>query len=276
MKRGGFFRGMLDNWRYSSLGSQSGSTHHSSRDDSKSTSKSDSPLADYLRITYALLPYSSKWLYVDTERGNVHIVNIDSFQLSGYVINWNKAIELSRKTHPGSVIHLSDCPIDPSKLLIGYESGTIVLQDLRSKSADSRVNYTEPLRSISWHYEGRQYLCSHTDGSITTWNVRAPRPVSVTLPHAKQVTKELKPEPCRPIYMVEWKTVRDADSFIIFSAGLPSSSLADVKSSTNVPTASASTPPVTTTSSTANSRENILISASSGSTSSDSGSDSQI
>ncbi|XP_053208518.1 syntaxin-binding protein 5-like [Panonychus citri] len=383
MKRGGFFRGMLDNWRYSSssLGSQSGSTHHSSRDDSKSTSKSDSPLADYEdnlksehfllseivrhgfphnptcvafdpiqrliaigtrngclriigrpgvdinvqhigqfaviqiiflvnegnlitlcaddsihlwsiktktpsivnilkfqkeRITYAHLPYSSKWLYVGTERGNVHIVNIDSFQLSGYVINWNKAIELSRKTHPGSVIHLSDCPIDPSKLLIGYESGTIVLWDLRSKSADSRVNYTEPLRSISWHNEGRQYLCSHTDGSITTWNVRAPRPVSVTLPHAKQVTKELKPEPCRPIYKVEWKTVRDADSFIIFSGGLPFSSLADVKSSTNVPTASASTPPVTTTSSTANSRENILISASSGSTSSDSGSESRI
>jgi syntaxin-binding protein 5 len=31
---------------------------------------------------------------VGTERGNIHVVNIESFVLSGYVINWNKAIEL--------------------------------------------------------------------------------------------------------------------------------------------------------------------------------------
>lgn len=68
------------------------------------------------RITCAHLPFRSKWLYVGTERGNVHVVNIESFILSGYVINWNKAIELSRKTHPGQVIHLSDNPADPNKV----------------------------------------------------------------------------------------------------------------------------------------------------------------
>ena len=47
-----------------------------------------------VRITCFHLPFQSKWLYVGTERGNVHIVNIESFSLSGYVINWNKAIEL--------------------------------------------------------------------------------------------------------------------------------------------------------------------------------------
>ncbi|KAL5010941.1 hypothetical protein ScPMuIL_013246, partial [Solemya velum] len=46
------------------------------------------------RITYCHLPFQSKWLYIGTERGNVHVVNIESFTLSGYVINWNKAIEL--------------------------------------------------------------------------------------------------------------------------------------------------------------------------------------
>ncbi|KAJ8315345.1 hypothetical protein KUTeg_007495 [Tegillarca granosa] len=46
------------------------------------------------RITYCHLPFQSKWLYIGTERGNVHIANIESFLLSGYVINWNKAIEL--------------------------------------------------------------------------------------------------------------------------------------------------------------------------------------
>jgi syntaxin-binding protein 5 len=62
------------------------------------------------------LPFQSKWLYVGTNRGNVHIISIQRFELSGYVINWNKAIDLSQKNHPGAVRHLSDCPQDESKV----------------------------------------------------------------------------------------------------------------------------------------------------------------
>ncbi|OWR53282.1 syntaxin-binding protein 5 isoform 2 [Danaus plexippus plexippus] len=50
------------------------------------------------RITCLHLPLQSKWIHVGTERGNVHVVNIETFALSGYVINWNKAIEV-----PGAV-----------------------------------------------------------------------------------------------------------------------------------------------------------------------------
>lgn len=46
------------------------------------------------RVTCIHLAVASKWLYVGTEKGNIHVVNIDTFALSGYVINWNKAIEL--------------------------------------------------------------------------------------------------------------------------------------------------------------------------------------
>lgn len=173
------------------------------------------------RITFAHLPFQSKWLYIGTERGNVHVANVDNFQLSGYIINWNKAIELSRKTHPGSVIHLSDCPADSNKLLIGYETGTIILWDLKNKNAEIRINYNESILSISWHHEGRQFLCSHLDGSITTWNIKNSKPLSVVLPHSKNVNEDLKSEPCRPIFKVEWRTVKDADSYIIFSGGLP-------------------------------------------------------
>ena len=51
-------------------------------------------LCSFPRITYCHLPFQSKWLYIGTERGNIHIVNVESFTLSGYVIMWNKAIEL--------------------------------------------------------------------------------------------------------------------------------------------------------------------------------------
>ncbi|XP_005089335.1 syntaxin-binding protein 5 isoform X2 [Aplysia californica] len=172
------------------------------------------------KVSRCHLPFQSKWLYVGTERGNVHMVNIESFTCSGYVINWNKTIELSRKTHPGPVVHLSDNPVDSTKLLIGFESGAIVFWDLRSKSPDYRYNSQEALRSISWHNEGKQFMCSHSDGSLSTWNVKAPqRPASVTSPHAK-IGPDGKPDLCKPIAKVEWRSTRAGEAMVVFSGGM--------------------------------------------------------
>uniref|UniRef100_A0ABI7YKH5 Lethal giant larvae homologue 2 domain-containing protein n=1 Tax=Felis catus TaxID=9685 RepID=A0ABI7YKH5_FELCA len=173
------------------------------------------------RITYCHLPFQSKWLYVGTERGNTHIVNIESFILSGYVIMWNKAIELSTKTHPGPVVHLSDSPRDEGKLLIGYENGTVVFWDLKSKRAELRVYYDEAIHSIDWHHEGKQFMCSHSDGSLTLWNLKSPsRPFQTTIPHGKSQREGRKSESCKPILKVEYKTCRNSEPFIIFSGGL--------------------------------------------------------
>ncbi|XP_024142386.1 syntaxin-binding protein 5-like isoform X14 [Oryzias melastigma] len=172
------------------------------------------------RITFCHLPFQSKWLYVGTERGNTHIVNIESFILSGYVIMWNKAIELSTKTHPGPVVHLSDSPKDEGKLLVGFESGTIVQWDLRAKKADFRIYYDEAIHSVSWHHEGKTFMCSHSDGSLTLWNLRnTSKPFQVTFPHGK-IQKDGRKESCKPILKVEYKTSRSSEPFVIFSGGL--------------------------------------------------------
>uniref|UniRef100_A0A668VVP0 Syntaxin-binding protein 5-like n=1 Tax=Oreochromis aureus TaxID=47969 RepID=A0A668VVP0_OREAU len=145
------------------------------------------------RITYCHLPFQSKWLYIGTERGNIHIVNVESFTLSGYVIMWNKAIELSTKTHPGPVVHISDNPMDEGKAI----------------------------HSVAWHHEGKQFVCSHSDGTLTTWNVRTPaKPVQIITPHGKQPKDGKKPEPCKPILKVEYKTTRAGDPFMVLSGGL--------------------------------------------------------
>ncbi|XP_037097045.1 syntaxin-binding protein 5 isoform X6 [Syngnathus acus] len=173
------------------------------------------------RITYCHLPFQSKWLYIGTERGNIHIVNVESFTLSGYVIMWNKAIELSTKTHPGPVVHISDNPMDEGKLLIGYECGVVVLWDLKSKKADYRYNYDEAIHSVDWHHEGKQFVCSHSDGTLTTWNIRTPaKPTQIITPHGKQPKDGKKPEPCKPILKVEYKTTRAGDPFMVLSGGL--------------------------------------------------------
>ncbi|ETE72860.1 Syntaxin-binding protein 5, partial [Ophiophagus hannah] len=184
------------------------------------------------RITFCHIPFQSKWLYVGTERGNIHIVNVESFTLSGYVIMWNKAIELSSKSHPGPVVHISDNPMDEGKsdinitcnllqLLIGFESGTVALWDLKCKKAEYRYTHDEAIHSVAWHHEGKQFICSHSDGTLTIWNVRNPtKPLQTITPHGKQVKDGKKPEPCKPILKVEYKTTRVGEPFIILSGGL--------------------------------------------------------
>lgn len=72
------------------------------------------------------------------------------------------------------------------QLLIGYESGQLVLWDLRNKIAEFRYQPSEPLKSLSWHHEGKQFMCSHSDGSLTTWSIRqGPKPVHSYHPHGK-------------------------------------------------------------------------------------------
>ncbi|XP_055721391.1 syntaxin-binding protein 5-like isoform X3 [Salvelinus fontinalis] len=173
------------------------------------------------RITFCHLPFQSKWLYIGTEKGNIHIVNVESFTLSGYVIMWNKAIELSSKSHPGPVVHISDNPMDEGKILIGFECGTVVLWDLKCKKADYRYNHDEAIHSVAWHHEGKQFTCSHSDGTLTTWNVRVPAKPTITItPHGKQPKDGKKPEPCKPILKVEYKTTRVGDAFVVMSGGL--------------------------------------------------------
>lgn len=173
------------------------------------------------RVTHLHLPIGTKWLYVGTEKGNTHIVHADSFTLSGYVINWNKAIDPIRMTHPGAIVHLSDNPLDANKLLIGFETGQLVLWDMRGKCAEFRWISQEPLLSCSWHHEGKHFISSHTDGSLCTWPLKlSPKPLVHGFPHAK-TNKDGKTETCNAIQKVEVKTNRLGEQFTIFSGGLP-------------------------------------------------------
>ncbi|XP_013166003.1 PREDICTED: syntaxin-binding protein 5 isoform X2 [Papilio xuthus] len=177
------------------------------------------------RITCLHLPLQSKWVHVGTERGNVHVVNIETFALSGYVINWNKAIEVTRPNHPGAVVAISENPLDASKLLIAFETGLIVVWDLRARAVEWRgglagIGAGAPdVRAAAWQHDGK-LMTAHADGALATWTTRAPRPSTVTYPHAK-ANKDGKLEPCKPIHRLEWKTSRSGESLVIFSGGLP-------------------------------------------------------
>lgn len=72
------------------------------------------------------------------------------------------------------------------QLLMGYESGLLVLWDLKGKFAEIRWQAAEPVKSIAWHYEGKYFVSSHTDGTICSWPTRpTPKPQSLVCPHGK-------------------------------------------------------------------------------------------
>uniref|UniRef100_T1GP70 Lethal giant larvae homologue 2 domain-containing protein n=1 Tax=Megaselia scalaris TaxID=36166 RepID=T1GP70_MEGSC len=126
----------------------------------------------------------------------------------------------TRSTRPGAVVGLCDSPIDANKLLIAYDSGQIVLWDLRGKFGEMRWQSAEPLKSVAWHHEGKHFVSSHTDGSLCTWPLRpSPKPQIHSFPHAK-TNKDGKLEACKPIHKVDLRTAKTGETFTIFSGGL--------------------------------------------------------
>lgn len=50
--------------------------------------------------------------------------------------------------------------------------------------------FLQAIHSVAWHHEGKQFICSHSDGTLTIWNVRSPaKPVQTITPHGKNVPK---------------------------------------------------------------------------------------
>ncbi|CUT99354.1 syntaxin binding protein 5 [Echinococcus multilocularis] len=171
-------------------------------------------------LTCGYLAVSSSWLSVGSEQGNVHFVNIQHFCTSGYVINWNRAINVTQSQRPGAVVQLAEHPQDSNRLLIGYSSGLLVLWDLRAKAAEVRFQYHETLYSFAWHWEGKGFVSAHSSGTIVTWALSQPkRPQSVICPHAGDDNISNSQFSFEPIRCVQWLPTKTGESIIVFSGG---------------------------------------------------------
>jgi len=183
-------------------------------------------------ITEICMEFQDKWLYIGTDKGNVHILNMETFTLSGYKIDWNRLMDPLTKHLPGPIKHISTNPADSSKILVAFETGLICLWDLTTKKGEQRFVHTASvLKSICWHMEGKQFVCSHADGSLVTWQLKpaaqageglaSKSPVSIIFPHGKKDKETGKVEPCEPIEKVLWRVDRsNYVDYFVFSGGL--------------------------------------------------------
>lgn len=75
------------------------------------------------------------------------------------------------------------------QLLIAYETGLVVVWDLRARAADWRGALGvggpgEGVRAAAWQHDGK-LMTAHADGALATWSTRAPRPSSLSYPHGQ-------------------------------------------------------------------------------------------
>ncbi|CAI2322918.1 unnamed protein product [Caenorhabditis sp. 36 PRJEB53466] len=162
-------------------------------------------------VTAIHLPVAGKWLYIGTDKGNVYFLCLNSFLLSPYVINWNKAIDLSCRIHPGPVRQLSISPVENTKLLIIYDKGILVQWNLTTREVD-RFPLDPPIKSIHWHFDGRQVLTGNVDGSISLFNhKKCTEPLQRITPHGTGS--------CRPIQQIEWKHITESETLTILKGG---------------------------------------------------------
>lgn len=46
----------------------------------------------------------------------------------------------------------------------------------------------QAIHSVGWHHEGKQFMCSHSDGSLTMWNLRnTTKPIQINFPHGEDL-----------------------------------------------------------------------------------------
>jgi syntaxin-binding protein 5 len=148
-------------------------------------------------------------------------------------------------------VDLCQNPDDPTRLYIGFSThlstpnsthiGHVICWNLQQKTSESVYTLQHGLTSLSWHHEGKQFICSHCDGSLTVWNLRTTdKPVSINYPHTR-ISKD-EGHKFGPISKVIWSSIRNStDTFMIFSGGMPAH--ADVQQSSSSNTTTGSSPP---------------------------------
>ena len=85
-----------------------------------------------------------------------------------------------------------------------------------------RYHCPSNLTSLSWHYDGKQFITGHQDGSISIWSRGSEKPQSKYYPHAPEQPNTTAAYPgtrLSPITNLSWSK-SGSDSLIIFSGGL--------------------------------------------------------
>ncbi|MGH0138024.1 UNVERIFIED_CONTAM: hypothetical protein FKN15_027005 [Acipenser sinensis] len=182
------------------------------------------------RVTVILLWTSCDMACLGTEGGGVHFVELPSLTLADSKPLFQDEImqsvpeEYKCGKTLGPVESLQEHPQCPSKVLIGYSRGLVVLWDQSTRQVDNLFLGNLQLESLGWERSGKTFVSSHSDGGYMVWavnsnNPRAQQPVTSTIPYG--------PFPCKAINKIQWRTSESGSPLVLFSGGMPRASYGD-------------------------------------------------
>ncbi|XP_061377148.1 lethal(2) giant larvae protein homolog 1 isoform X1 [Danaus plexippus] len=178
------------------------------------------------KISSICVESSGNNLLLGTEGGNIYSLDCNAFTIHEDVIYQDTVMQNCPedfKVNPGAVESICEHPKTPSRLLIGYNRGLVVLWDRATSAPSHTFVSNQQLESLCWNDEGEHFTSSHNDGSYVTWEVAgaaSDRPL-------KEPVTPYGPYPCKAISKILNRTSVGGDELIIFAGGMPRASYSD-------------------------------------------------
>ncbi|KAL4709933.1 hypothetical protein ACJJTC_003896 [Scirpophaga incertulas] len=178
------------------------------------------------KISSLCVESSGKNLLLGTESGNLYSIDLNTFTLNEDVIYQDVVMQNCPedfKVNPGAVESICEHPKVPTKLLIGYNRGLVVLWDRGTASPTHTFVSNQQLESLCWNDDGEHFTSSHNDGSYVTWEVAAAasdRPL-------KEPVTPYGPYPCKAISKILTRTSVDGQEILIYAGGMPRAAYSD-------------------------------------------------
>ncbi|XP_075417088.1 lethal(2) giant larvae protein homolog 1 isoform X2 [Tenrec ecaudatus] len=190
---------------------------------------SASSLPSLSRVTVVLLVADGARAALGTEGGSVFFLDVGTLTLlEGQTLGPDEILRSLPDDYRcgkalGPVESLQGHLHDPSKILIGYSRGLLVIWSQAARCVD-RVFLGNQLESLCWERSGGTVVSSHSDGSYAVWTVGSGsslvlQPTEATTPYG--------PFPCKAINKILWRNCRSGGRFLIFSGGMPRASYGD-------------------------------------------------
>ncbi|ERE67711.1 putative lethal(2) giant larvae protein [Cricetulus griseus] len=185
--------------------------------------------ASLTRVTVVLLVAGSI-VALGTESGSIFFLDVATLTLlEGQTLSPDEVLRSVPDDYRcgkalGPVESLQGHLQDPTKILIGYSRGLLVIWSQATQRVDHIFLGNQQLESLCWGRGGSTVISSHSDGSYAIWSTDTGSPPTL---QPTVVTTPYGPFPCKAINKILWRSCESGDHFIIFSGGMPRASYGD-------------------------------------------------
>jgi lethal(2) giant larvae protein len=147
-------------------------------------------------IASCCLSKSADRLYVGTDEGCLHVLDVLSFKRIGDVVSQERmtqSVQPEYQHNPGAVESIVQHPTADDMVLVGFDRGIIILWDVVAGSPTHSYVSLQQLESVSFSRNGREFVSCHSDGSYIIWTTDEPNfpKEAATTPYGMQDRQRL-------------------------------------------------------------------------------------